>query len=219
MAQIKSFGCSFVYGSDLADDARGRIGAPPSQVTWPALIAQQKNWDYNCYAHPGRGNSFILDQVLQQSCQDESVVFVIGWSWIDRYDYIDGCELWQTLRPSQNTAESHFYFKNLHSQYLDKLKTLTYVKTAIDVLVQRNIPFVMTYMDELLLEKEWHTTSATEYLQHYVEPYLTTFDGDTFLIWSQNQGYKISDALHPLEAAHAAAARYMNRLEPFVDKI
>jgi hypothetical protein len=219
MTQIKSFGCSFIYGSDLADDARGREGAPPSQLTWPALLAHEKNWNYKCHALPGRGNSFILDQVLQQAAQDDSAVFVIGWTWIDRYDYIDASEVWQTLLPSQRSAQAHLYFKELHSQYLDKLKTLVYVKTAIDVLRQKNIPFVMTYMDELLLEKEWHTTPAIAYLQDYVEPHLTTFDGDTFLVWSQDQGYKISGDGHPLETAHAAAAQYMSQSKSFVDKV
>ena len=77
----------------------------------------------------------------------------------------------------------------------------------------------MTYMDELLLEKEWHTTPATECLQQYIEPHLTTFDGDTFLTWSQNQGYKISPELHPLESAHAAAAKYINSLTTLVNKV
>ena len=218
MTQIKSFGCSFVYGSDLADDGHGVVGADASKLTWPALLAQHNNWHYQCYAHPGRGNAFILDQILKHAGADDSV-FVVGWTWIDRYDYIDDSESWQTLRPSQNTAESHFYYKHLHSQYLDKLKTLTYVKTAIDVLQQLDTPFVMTYMDELLLEKEWHTTPATECLQQYIEPHLTTFDGDTFLTWSQNQGYKISPELHPLESAHAAAAKYINSLTTLVNKV
>lgn len=218
MTQIKSFGCSFVYGSDLADDGHGVVGADPSKLTWPALLAQHNNWHYQCYAQPGRGNAFILDQILTHAGADDSV-FVVGWTWIDRYDYIDDSELWQTLRPSQNSAESHFYYKHLHSQYLDKLKTLSYIKTAIDVLTQCNRPFVMTYMDELLLEKEWHTTSATECLQQYIEPYLTTFEGDTFLNWSQNQGYKISDAMHPLESAHAAAAKYLRQSTALVHKV
>jgi len=214
MTQIKSFGCSFVYGSDLADS-----GSAASQSTWPALLAQQHNWNYTCYARPGRGNAFILDQVLQHAIIDDSALVVVGWSWIDRYDYIDDCEFWQTLRPSQNTMESHFYYKHLHSQYLDKLKTLSYVKTAIDALTQHGIPFVMTYMDELLLEKEWHTTPATECLQQYIKPHLTTFDGDTFLTWSQNQGYKISPELHPLESAHAAAANYIQQSRALVHKV
>jgi len=36
---LKSYGCSFVYGSDLPDTSDDQI--KHSQHTWPALIANQ----------------------------------------------------------------------------------------------------------------------------------------------------------------------------------
>jgi hypothetical protein len=64
----------------------------------------------------------------------------------------------------------------------------------------------MTYMDELLFDQTWHTTPAVLDLQEYVKPYMTQFEGQTFLNWSRSKGYPESARWHPLEAAHSAAA-------------
>ena len=63
---LKSFGCSFIFGSDLADDGRDGPYATPSQLTWPALLAQHLGRDYQCYARPGSGNLQILNTILNQ---------------------------------------------------------------------------------------------------------------------------------------------------------
>ena len=65
--KLKSFGCSFIYGTDLADDGRGFIAATPSRLTWPALLAQNLDYSYECYARPGCGNLRILEKILNQA--------------------------------------------------------------------------------------------------------------------------------------------------------
>ena len=67
----------------------------------------------------------------------------------------------------------------------------------------------MTYIDELLFDQQWHTSGSIDYLQDYVKPHMTTFEGQTFLDWSRANNYPISTTFHPLEAAHQAAADYM----------
>jgi len=89
------------------------------------------------------------------------------------------------------------------------LTTLLQIRNAIDVLNQYQIPFIMTYMDDLIFESEWHATSAVIGLQEYIRPYMTTFEGNTFLDWARTKNYEISPTLHPLETAHAAAAEFM----------
>jgi len=223
MPQIKSFGCSFIYGSDLKDaelvrlhTARaGGYHATASQHTWPAKLAQQLDRDYQCYARPGSGNLQILNTVLNQVNHAKDSCFVIGWSWIDRFDYTDQNDDWNTLLPGQDTANSQMYYRYLHSQYKDKLTTLTYILTAITVLKQMRIPFVMTYMDDLLLEKEWHSTDATVQLQQQVLPHLTNFEGKTFLNWARDHDFPVGDQLHPLEAAHQAAFEYLQTQQLF----
>jgi hypothetical protein len=61
-------------------------------------------------------------------------------------------------------------------------------------------------MDELIFDNKWHTTSAVDNIQDYIRPYMNTFQGKNFVKWSKDQNFDISKSLHPLEAAHQAAA-------------
>jgi hypothetical protein len=222
--KIKSFGCSFIYGSELADDGHGFLVAQPSQLTWPSLLAQNLNCTYECYARPGAGNLRTLEKVLNQTSVNDSSIFVIGWTWIDRFDYITvpteftvqsdfvDNEAWKTIIPVDTDNRASNYYRDLHSQYRDKLTNLVYIKTAIDTLKQNNISFVMTYIDELLFETQWQYTTAIKDLQNYIRPYMTTFEDSTFLDWSRKNGFPVSKTLHPLEAAHQAAADYMIKI-------
>lgn len=215
--KLKSFGCSFIYGTDLADDGRGYYIATPSRLTWPALVAKDLNYTYDCFARPGSGNLRVLEKVLAQASLNEDAVFVIGWSWIDRFDYTAepteptvpsefiANEVWKTVMPIDTDSRAHNYYRDLHSQYRDKLTNLIYIKTTIDVLKQKNIPFIMTYMDNILFETQWQYTPAIKELQDYIRPFMTTFDGSTFLEYSKEKGFPISETLHPLEPAHQAA--------------
>ena len=206
---LKSFGCSFIFGSDLSDDGQTVTYATPSKLTWPALMAKKIGLNYACYARPGSGNLRILESVLSHAATGEKDLFVIGWTWIDRFDYTTTQDEWKTILPVDTTALAKTYYKDLHSQYRDKLTTLLQIRIAIDALNQSQIPFIMTYMDDLIFESKWHTTSAVIRLQEFVQPYMTTFEGNTFLDWARTKNYEISPTLHPLEPAHAAAAKFM----------
>jgi hypothetical protein len=193
---LKSFGCSFIYGSDLSDTC----------LTWPSLLAQHRGYNYQCHAWPGSGNLQILERLLSQIAQDPPALCVVGWTWIDRFDYNNPLnDQWKTIMPIDTDSVANTYYRNLHSQFKDKLTTLIYIKTAIDQLKQKDIPFIMTYMDELMFETQWHTTPAVIELQNYIRPYMTKFEGKTFLEFSQEKGFEISKTLHPLESAHRAA--------------
>ena len=203
--QLKSFGCSFIYGSDLAD----------TNNAWPALLAAQLGYSFKCHARPGSGNLQIAERVLNQIADsNDSDLFVIGWTWIDRFDYIDvhdhwGGTQWSTIMPVDTTPLAKTYYQTLHSEYRDKLTTLMSIRLVIDTLKQKGIPFIMTCMDDLIFDQRWHSTPAVTDLQEYIKPYMTTFDGQTFLDWSRANNYSISTTLHPLETAHQAAADYM----------
>jgi len=203
--QLKSFGCSFVYGSDLAD----------INGAWPALLATQLGYDYKCCARPGSGNLQIAERVLNQIADgNNSDLFVVGWTWIDRFDYINvndtwGGTQWSTIMPVDTTNLAKTYYQTLHAEYRDKLTTLMSIRLVIDTLKQKGIPFIMTYMDDLIFDQRWHVTPAVIDLQTYIRPYMTTFDDQTFLEWSRANNYSISATLHPLEQAHQAAADYV----------
>lgn len=210
---LKSFGCSFIFGTDLADDGRNGPYARGSNLSWPALLAKDLGYVYQTYARPGSGNLQILERMLNQCCVDEPAVFVIGWTYIDRFDYLKKDyeqwpgSPWKTVLPLEENDLAKTYYKHLNSQLQDKLCSLIYIKTAIDTLQQKKIPFVMTYIDPLIFETEWHCNPAVAELQNYVKPYMTTFEGRTFLEFTRSNGFPISSTSHPLEQAHQAASQ------------
>jgi hypothetical protein len=215
---LKSFGCSFVFGSELPDEAATstQLAAAYSKLTWPAHLANYLDYNYQCYARPGSGNLQIAERVLSQAVGVEKNLYVIGWSWIDRFDYINPemteyhpSKFWRTLMPIDDNSTATNYYKNLHSECRDKLITLINMKVVIDTLKQKEIPFIMTYMDELVFDTQWHVTPAIVELQNYVKPYMTKFDGLTFLDWSRKNNYPETDMWHPLEQAHQAGAEYL----------
>jgi len=207
--KIKSFGCSFIFGSELPDT----VGAPfgPSGLTWPALLAKQQGWDYQCCAWPGRGNLYIADQIIEQ-CDDSAmdVIFLVNWTWVDRFDYFSADrDQWQSILPNDRGAIQDSYHRHLHSQKRDKLVSLLYMQAAISMLQHRDIPFVMTSMDPILHETRWHNDAAVIALQKSVLPWLDDFQGQNFLDWSRDRGYAVSDLWHPMAQAHAAACEFM----------
>lgn len=206
--QVKSFGCSFIFGTDLADDGSDLPYPNPSNFTWPALIAQRLGVKYQCHARGGAGNLQILDQLLTESYYGLQDLYIIGWSWVDRFDYRSSSQVrpWSTLHPITETDVAKNYYKYLHSEYRDKLNSLVYVQTAIETLQRRNLPFIMTYMDPILFDSRWNSSVGMHDIQSRIYPHMQEFDNNTFLKWSQDQGFPISKTLHPLEPAHAAAA-------------
>ena len=135
---IKSFGCSFIFGSELAD----QFESTPSRSTWPALLANHLNVGYQSYARPGIGNLQIAEQILNHL---SPALYIIGWTWIDRFDYADSKSAqWHTILPVDTDPIAHHYYRDLHSQYRDKLTTLMNIKLVIDTLKQKDYPFIMT---------------------------------------------------------------------------
>jgi hypothetical protein len=215
MKTIKSFGCSFIYGSDLSDAdievVSPVVGYVPSNLTWPALISKKLNLEYECYALPGQGNFKIYSDILLNSYKNEDSIFLINWTWSDRFDYINHLEQWQTLRPAGESKEQNFYYKHLHSQLCDTISSASYIVSAAEHLKSLNCRYIMTYMDYNLLtpvDATWHDPRYLEVLQEKLGKILVDFDGKNFLDWSQFNQFKISARLHPLEAAHEAAANY-----------
>jgi hypothetical protein len=215
MKTLKSFGCSFIYGSELGDSnfelANAVTGFGPSFKTWPALISKQLNLNYECYALPGQGNFKIYTDILANSYANDQSVYLINWTWIDRFDYVDQQGYWKTLRPAQENHEQEFYYRHLHSQLCDTISTASYIVSTAEHLTSLNCPYIMTYMDNNLLtpiDPTWHDPRYLEVLQHKLKKILVDFDGSNFLDWSKHHHYPVSDTWHPLEQAHAAAAKY-----------
>ena len=211
--KLKSFGCSFIFGSELSDTSHSQP-TKYSQLSWPALLAQHLGHEYECHARPGSGNLQICERALNDLAQDHDPAFyVIGWSWTDRYDAHRKDDLWQpwyTIRPGDTESPvSKLYYKYLYNEYQDKFTTLMSMKIVLDTIRQRRCPFIITYIDPLTFDTRWNLGPAIEDMQAYVKPFTTLFDGQTFLEWSRANGYRESKLWHPLDQAHRAAADYM----------
>lgn len=202
---LGAFGDSFIWGTDLKDCCKFN----GSKTTWPALLSNNLGLEYKCHASPGSGNRQILNNLLDVIGNYD--FYIISWTWIDRYDYIDVLtDTWQTIRPSlDNKQIDEFYYKHLHSELQDKQTTLGIIYQAINLLESHNCKYLMTYMDPLMLDKQWHCPPGVDLLQNKIISKLSTFDELTFLEWAKTNNYTISERWHPLEEAHKKASEYM----------
>jgi len=88
----------------------------------------------------------------------------------------------------------------------------------MDTLDQRGIPFVMTFMDELMFDQRWHVTPGVQLLQDHARPHMTDFEGRSFLDWSRHNCFAESATWHPLESAHRGAADCIIKKYPKMSK-
>jgi hypothetical protein len=205
--KLKSFGCSFIYGSELPDACGDRALVWPSNQTWPALLAKYHNIEYQSFARPGVGNLYIAEQILNECATNESAVFVINWTFIDRFDYIK-LDSWDTILPNDTNKTSTNYYQYLHSEYRDKFTTLSTMKLCVDTMLQNNISFVMTFVDDLIFDTQWHTSPAISLLQDYLKIHCVKFDNKNFIKYAQDLGHEITPAGHLLESGHQACYEY-----------
>jgi len=213
MKAVKSFGDSFVFGTDLTDCPHPSPSRPPgflkaSNITWPALIAQELELDYKCYAKPGVGNNYIAQKVVEHA--DSDSLNVIVWSWVDRWEFFDITDnRWTTVRPTgtEDHPLADIYYRHLQSELQDKWQSLNYIYSTHEYLRRNNIPFVSHIMDELLLDITHHCPDYIAKLQRDIRNDILRFPNyTTFLFWSEINNFPISEAMHPLEEAHKAAA-------------
>lgn len=214
--KLKSFGCSFVFGTDLHDDGRNGLYATGSKFTFPALIAQAQGIEYMTYSRPGASNLETLARLYAEIATGEPAIYMINWTYIDRFGYTNESIAtkkirwnpmgWTSIMPVDTSDTAQWYYRDIHSQLRDKFETLNCIKSAIDAIRASGAQFVMTWIDPLIWETAWHCPPAVAWLQDQIRPWLSDFAGMGFLDWSQANGFEISDTKHPLEKAHRAAA-------------
>lgn len=209
--EVCSFGCSFVFGTELRDAGKEDWpGRTPSQLTWPAQVANKLGLPYHCRARGGSGNVQILDRLLGELSEHQnSLYYIIAWSWIDRFDHQTSTSNFgwaPAITPTGSDSVSTNYYKHYHSDLRDKLITLSCIQTAVSMLQAAKAPFFMTCLDDLTFSQLHQQPPGIIHLQNNVQPWMNAFDGTTFLKWSQEQGFAHGPGGHPLEEAHAAAA-------------
>ena len=201
MQTIRTFGDSFLFGTDLSDC----VGGSASSLTWPALIAEQLQLQHQCYAWGGASNSLIARRVIEHAYHQS--LNVIQWSWIDRSEYAtrDNNEF-QQIRPSEDNTVNNFYYKHMHSELNDKWTNLMLIANTLQYLENNNLKYVCHVLDQTLFDKKYHAPDYVQKLQQYIEPKVIWFPGHTtFFEWAKLERFPISDTWHPLEPAHEQA--------------
>lgn len=208
---IFSFGDSFTFGTDLEDCDATRF----SENTWPGLLAEKERVRYRCYATGGIGNQQIAYRVIREyniSKNKERNFYIINWTWIERFDYINTItDDWSVIHPRHDDKVSHFFYKNLDSQAWNMVRNLQIIWSTISFLKEHRCRFLMTMLDETIWAEEYPSkhVSIISPLQNLVRPYITDFNGQTFLDWSDSNGFARGKTDHPLEDAHKEASILM----------
>jgi len=191
-----------------------------STRTWTALLSNDMGMKYKCYAESGSSNQTIFRELLNQiHTIDGGDLVVINWTWINRWDFYNSEDTkWETLRPTgtSNSKFNNIYFKYLQSELWDKLETLKVITLAINTLNSKNIKFLMTCIDELIMDKKFHSPPYIEVIQSIMDDDILWFDNKGFYNWSIENNYPISDVGgHPLEEAHQMALKYIKKNHDF----
>jgi len=219
--QLVAFGDSFIFGSDLKDCNLQIHEHSGSASTWPRLLAKKLDTTSMVFAQPGAGNQAIADDVLRVIANfGNTVLYSIHWTWIDRFDYVHDkqyynkangllkADIWSSITPGSNLQTSAWYYKNIHHEYVDKIRNLGLIYQTIQMLECYDCVFHMTYMDNLLLDTKYYNSDSVTILQKHVKHHLQNYNGVNFLDWAKQQKYAISAGWHPLEQAHQAACDY-----------
>ena len=228
--RVIAIGDSFTRGDELADCPidQSLLNKNYSKMTWPALVASDLNCEYACAAIGGKGNQWISYQtaICIQEYQSMNSLFIVNWSWFERFDYvnIDNNE-WLTTHPRHENKLDHYFYRNLDSELWNVHRNLQQIHSTVALLRQHNIDFIMTCLDPLYnlnfasdrdSQCSWikGLRKATSSLA--VSREITHFDNSSFLDWSRQSGFQCGPNGHPLEAAHAAAAKYIQRTVPLL---
>ena len=198
---LASFGCSFVWGTELPDCS----ATQPSALSWPALVAQDLGYEYRCFAQGARGNLFIAHQILCEARVADLVV--VNWTYLDRYDVRESNNQWNTYLPGDR--DHGRYFERYQNDYRDKLLTLFEIKNCIDYLRNNGKQFLMAAQDPLLFDFKYHTSAATYRLQREMQPHFLNFGGVSHLDWAVKQGHATTAQGHLESSGHRAVADYV----------
>lgn len=171
MKKIVSFGDSFIFGNEQANNQDGSLG-------WPGRIAKSLDVDYTTMAVAGCGNEHIAQQVFSYFSlhSPQNVLAVINWTWSMRWDMnLMHKQSWITLGPtcvpdrlksliSEQEAQKLIDFYQCYcanNVIWNQQRSLMAIYAVQSFLKQNNIACIQTYMDQSI----WLMTM--DRLEHY----------------------------------------------------
>lgn len=210
--QVVAFGDSFTRGDELTNckdqiERKFTKTIHFSESTWPALVAKQLSADYDCIAVGGKGNQWISYRVSQALRKLKDCLVIINWSWFERFDYIDiAAGQWAVTHPRHEHKLDNYFYKHLDSEQWNCHRNLQQIHSTINLLRNNKTHFIMTCLDPMLHLHYDETAS----LYSQVKDFIVDFSDYTFLEWAKHKNFAIGPNGHPLEKAHAEAAKYIN---------
>jgi hypothetical protein len=95
MRKLWAFGCSHTYGHGLPDChiPPHWPGLAPSQLAWPAVLAQRLNLPCENHSDPGAGVRWVWHQAVHADVQPDDLVIVFWPDWLGRTDVLLGPDL------------------------------------------------------------------------------------------------------------------------------
>jgi len=171
MTKIVSFGDSFLLGNELHQE--------DGTATWPGLISNDLEVEYETRAEAGCGNEQIARQIYTyfSANNTQNVLAVINWTWCMRWDfYLQESNCWVTLGPTcvpsklenqiglDKANELINFYQNYtgHSDVWNRFRSLQTIYSVQSWLRDHKISSVQTYMDPSMLE-----TSGGNRMDHY----------------------------------------------------
>jgi hypothetical protein len=230
---VGAFGDSFTWGTDLKDTLSNeeyvkKYGKrkhkkydPYSKHTWPALLTKDLSIDLNNYinhSRPGYTNQSIARKFFKVLCDEqdklnENMLVILNWTWINRWEFYDAeKDKWYMMRPSGSSKKElhNIYFKYMQSEVWDKWESLKSIALVHKTLKERNIKFIATCVDKLIIDKEYNAPNYVQSLQDEISRDLLWFDNKGFYDWAKENDFPISkEGGHPLEESHQAAFEYI----------
>lgn len=219
--KIVSFGDSFIYGSELQDNLDG-------SRAWPGLVANQLGCEYETLANPGCGNENIAMQMYSyfENNSTSKTLAIVNWTWAGRWDFYHAkgeFEKWVTIGPTcvpeklektLNSIKNSAEVVNFGQKYViknilwNKFRSLQTMYSALQYMHSKKVNAIHTYMDRMIFDTKMCAPDYIVALQDRVKPYMLDWDGQTFLEWSDSQGFYKTELLHPLEDTHQSACKF-----------
>ena len=177
MAKIIAFGDSFFLGNELKK--------ADGSCTWPGLIAQRLNCDFDIRASAGCGNDYIAHQIFDYFDPNKSykdILVVINWTWNMRWDFhIKKINKWIGLGPTCVPEKLKGFVDDIEANRLidfyqryfeesdtwNKLRSLKSIFSSQKFLESLGVSSIQTFMDREL----WYPNfPLLEHYKYYKDP-------------------------------------------------
>lgn len=212
--KLLASGCSLIFGSELEGGIADRENSP-SNLTYPALLAQHTNLEYKCVATPGNGNDAIARSIVA-NLDDTVGLVVVNWSYRERWEFNFSDWGWQNFRSHSKHPELENRRHALRKYFIaEATPKYTYYKSLHEIvflqnyLKTRNIPYIFSAADyddinrsviETLDNEQINLLNSIDFEHWFIWEHNSELCG--FLRWAERSQLPCGQHGHPLEEAH-----------------